>query len=162
MWIPLDKLSPSSRIWIYQADRLLNNDEVSFIVEQSKNFIESWTAHQADLKGSAAILHHLFLVIAVDESHNDASGCSIDKKVHFVQRMGTEKGIDFFNRLLLAFEGGRLIRLSELNQALANGDISLDSKFYNNMIGTLAELNANWLIPVKSSWLSGFIDPVNA
>ncbi|MBL0340479.1 MAG: hypothetical protein IPP71_05865 [Bacteroidetes bacterium] len=87
MYVEFDTLPGSSKVWIYQASGLMNDQQVETIFNEAKVFIETWTAHQAELKASVAMFLNLFLVIAVDESFNDASGCSIDKKVHFVKHL---------------------------------------------------------------------------
>jgi len=64
MYIPFEEMSPHSRVWIYQADRLLSNKEVSFIEDCSKQFLSEWAAHGNALKSSFSVLHNKFLVIS--------------------------------------------------------------------------------------------------
>ena len=78
MHVPFEKQPKSARVWIYQADRALKYQESRFIEKNAKAFCEQWAAHGVALKSSFKILHNRFLILAVDEQANMASGCSID------------------------------------------------------------------------------------
>ena len=90
MYIPFEEMSPNSRVWIYQADRQLSNQEVSLIEDSSKQFLSEWAAHGNALKSSFSVFHDKFLVISVDENYNSASGCSIDASVGLVRKLESE------------------------------------------------------------------------
>jgi hypothetical protein len=49
------------------------------------NFCIQWTAHGANLKAYGEVRHHRFIVMIVDETAAGASGCSIDKSIHFIR-----------------------------------------------------------------------------
>src|SRR6187399_3043794 len=103
MLVSFNTLPPTARIWVYQSSRPMTDNEVSQSREVTEKFIENWTAHDARLKGGVEILFNHFIIIGVDENYNDASGCSIDKKVNFVKQLGAEFQIDFFNRMQIAY-----------------------------------------------------------
>ena len=48
-------------------------------------FIEAWTAHGKDLQAGYKIVYKRFIVIALNQNLNNATGCSIDASVHFIQ-----------------------------------------------------------------------------
>ena len=85
MYTNFNTLPQNSRIWIYQADREFTRVEVDLLQENAIAFIEEWTRHGAALKGSFALKYNRFLILAVDESFANASGCSIDASVRFVK-----------------------------------------------------------------------------
>jgi hypothetical protein len=105
MYQDFDKMSAHSRVWIYQADRNLSAKEENMAAYFLKNAIQSWTAHGATLLASAQILESRFIVIALDENENMASGCSIDASTHWIKELGTNLGLDFFDRSLTYVEG---------------------------------------------------------
>ena len=57
----------------------------------------------------AEIRYNRFIILIVDESHAGASGCSIDKSVHFMQQLEQEYGINLFDRFNLAYRNGEEI-----------------------------------------------------
>jgi len=157
MFVPAATLPADSRIWIYQADRNLTSEEILKIGEYAKGFINSWTAHQQDIKGSFEIRHHLFLILMIDEDHASASGCSIDKSIHFIQKLEKEFSLSFLNRQIIAInnEGEvKLIKRNIFEKMLQSGELSEDSIVFNNLIETKQDLDHNWQVPVRNSWHS--------
>jgi hypothetical protein len=160
MYTEFNLLPHSARVWIYQASRKITESEQQEILNDGRNFIESWTAHQAELKGSVKILHDLFLIFAVDESHNDASGCSIDKKIHFIRETERKFNIDFFDRMSIAYfknETVEIAPLKQFTQMLHDGELSENTQMFNNVLFTLEELNTTWVRPVKDSWVKQYL-----
>ena len=94
MFTEYKNLPNNSRVWIYQSDREFQEKEIDFISEKAEEFINQWTRHGDDLKGSFTIKYNQFLVLAVDESFNNVSGCSIDASVRFVKGLEHELKLD--------------------------------------------------------------------
>lgn len=154
----LNELKSSSRVWIYQADRLLTTNEVNAVNESGAQFVANWAAHGSALEAAVEVLHNLFVVVAVDEQVANATGCSIDKSVYFVQELGKNLGVDFFNRINLAVEVAgnlELMSITKVQEGIKNGRLNEQSFCYNNTIQTLGELNSNWRVPIKVSWVAG-------
>ena len=66
-----------------------------------------------------------------------------------------------FDRQMLAFvvkDKLQLLPLSQLGYALQNNFIGPDTPYFNNLVQTKSELENNWLIPVKNSWLAKRIE----
>jgi len=80
-----DKLPAESRTWLYTADRVLTPEERAALVESIDAFITSWAAHGKTLQASWRLEGGRCLMIALDESSPEATGCSIDSKVHWLQ-----------------------------------------------------------------------------
>jgi hypothetical protein len=155
MFLPSSQLSPESRLWIYQADRELTSKEEEFIGENTIAFLEKWTAHNNELKASYEIRYHRFLIIMVDENHNSAGGCSIDKCLHLIQQFEKAMNISFLNRLLLAYKDGDKIQVvskSKFEDQLHSGILNENTIVFNNLITTKAELETSWEIPMEKSW----------
>jgi len=160
MLVSFNTLPATSRIWIYQSSRALTDAEVTQCLEVTSNFIHNWTAHQAGLKGGVEILFNHFVIIGVDENYNDASGCSIDKKVNFIKQLGTELQIDFFNRMQIAYldnENVKLAGMHDFASRIKSGELSDDTIMFNNLVTTLNELQLNWKIPVRNSWMQQMV-----
>lgn len=156
--LTINELPGYARVWIYQADRLLTETEQQFITEASAQFVAQWAAHGTPLTAAAQVLKGYFLVLGVDEAQAQASGCSIDKSVHFVKSIGAQLNIDFFNRLNLAVETPaiQLVPLSEFENLAANGTISPDTYVYDNTVTTAADFAARWHTKASNTWLSRY------
>ena len=159
MLVAFDELADRARIWIYQAERKLSEQEQHEILRSSKAFIAEWAAHGQDLKASAAIEYDQFLIIAADENFNSASGCSIDSSVHFVQGIARKHQIDFFDRMKLGFllkDEVKLISINNIKDHIGSGDIDSDSLFFQNTITTKGQLDSEWLVKAGESWLKRY------
>lgn len=84
-------LNSTSKVWVYTSDRPLSVAENDYLQKQSSFFVEDWAAHGVGLKAEALVYKNQFLILAVDESQTNASGCSIDSSVKFVKAMGGDK-----------------------------------------------------------------------
>ena len=147
-----------SRVWIYQADRFLNESETNEIKELAGQFVASWTAHGSALLGKAYVVDNLFLILEVDEEVAAVTGCSIDKSVHFVKGLGEQFNVDFFDRMRVSYvdTDGKLQIASrdQFQQLVKEGAITSDTIVYNNLIQNTEELDSNWKIPFSQSWHS--------
>ena len=160
-------LPDHSKTWIYAAARPLAIEEYEFICARLSNFIGDWAAHGAKLKAEFEILHSRFIVIAVDEGPQNATGCSIDSCVHEIQAIGKELGIDFFNRLQVVYrdENNNLVvscSIAELKQMIAELDFPINTPVFDNTVQTLGQLRTNWEVPAKQSWIARYFSPVGA
>jgi hypothetical protein len=148
--------SDESRIWIYQSGREFTEAEQLKINELLKAFADKWVSHQQQLIAHGEVLHRRFVVLMVDDIQgNGASGCSIDASVKFVQELGKAYQTDLFNRLEFAyFEQGtvKVIHKTELPKLLAEGSISEETLFFDNLVKNKGALKERWMVPLKDSW----------
>src|SRR5205809_7292432 len=101
---PFESLPDHARTWIYQANRKLTSQEVKSLSESLTQMCEQWAAHGTPLHTAFMIAHDHFVVLAVDETANGASGCSIDGSVRVLKNLQQTMGLDLFDRTLAAFE----------------------------------------------------------
>jgi hypothetical protein len=62
-----------------------------------------------------------------------------------------------FNRTLLAFyikDKVQTIPQAQLNYALENGLLSMDTLYFNNLVHTKLSLEKDWLQPISKSWFA--------
>lgn len=170
MYIPFEKISDQAKVWVYQANRKLNAEEINIIENKAKEFLENWAAHGKALSGSAKTFHNQFLLIAVDEQLNEASGCSIDASVAFVHHLEQFLDVSFFDRSKVAFvdqeqlagpedlndEAIFIESLTDIKQKVAEGKIRENTLIFNNLISSKKDLDLNWIIPANESWLSRY------
>jgi hypothetical protein len=159
------EFSQQSRVWIYQADKKLTDEVVQQIQQELDKFTTGWTAHNNQLKAKGEVRYNRFLILIVDESQAGASGCSIDKSVHFMQNIGQHFDINLFDRFNLAYrDGEEILSLPRhaFEDMLKQGKINIETIVYNNMVQNLTELETKWEVPFKNSWhIQLFRDLVN-
>jgi hypothetical protein len=155
MLVPIDTLPSSARVWVYQSAEMFDDETAAGILNAASDFADQWTAHDASLKAGVEVRHNLFLIFAVDESHNDASGCSLDKKVRFVKQIESTYGLNFFDRMRIAFrnsEGVKSESFARFGDLLRKGEVNDRTFVFNNLITDLKQLRENWEVPLELSW----------
>lgn len=160
MFTEYKNLPNNSRVWIYQADREFTENEINFISEKAEDFINQWTRHGDDLKGSFTIKYNQFLVLAVDESFNNVSGCSIDSSVRFIKELENELKLDLMDKMNITFkdnENINLVKLSDFQRFAKEQKVTAETIVFNNMVNTKADFENNWEIPAKESWHKRFL-----
>ncbi|MFT6324685.1 MAG: hypothetical protein ACJAWO_002250 [Halieaceae bacterium] len=96
-------------------------------------------------------------MLAVDEQVANASGCSIDKSVHFISDLGSKLNIDFFNRLNLVVDVDgtfEMLSVDELEEKVKLGTVQPSASTFNNNIKELADLQSSWMLPLSKSWIA--------
>lgn len=159
MFIPFDNMKDSSRLWVYQSSRFLNDKEAEWLTQALSTFLDGWKAHGQTLLCSFRIEKNLFIILAVDEEAYGASGCSIDASVHALQSMQQILGVDFFTRDTVAFfgdHGPELSKLTDLKNKVNEGEIHPAKLMYNTLIGRKSELGSKWIVPAKDTWVKRY------
>lgn len=154
--LPAD-FHPSSRVWIYQSNRPFSERESSEIQEQLDQFVAHWQAHGAPVKGWAKLLFNQVILLIADESMTAVSGCSTDSSVRIIKSIERQYEVNMFDRLLLAFvvkEKIQLLPMQQVPYALEKAFIDENTLYLNNTVLTKDELEKNWLLPLKESWLA--------
>lgn len=150
------EFSKNSKVWVYQSSRFFSKDEAAQIETFLNSFAKDWTAHNQALKAKAFLKHNLFVVLVVDESQTNASGCSIDKSVNFIKFLGDEFKVDFFDRFRVAYrtENGEIENCDKVSfeKLLFEGKIKNDTKVFNNLVKNLEEFEYHWEINFAESW----------
>ena len=160
MFVDYDELPNDARIWVYQSDREFIEEEIAYISNNAKEFINQWTKHGTNLKGSFTIKYNQFLILAVDQAFNNVSGCSIDASVHFVQALEKKLNVDMMDKMNISFKVGDHINVVKMNAFRAfakERKINADTLVFNNMIGTKQELEDQWEVPAEQSWHKRFL-----
>ena len=152
-----EDFDPGSRVWIYQSSRLFAVSEALQIEEMINQFAQNWLSHGIPVKGAAHLFFGQFVVLIADESATGVSGCSTDSSVRLIKEIEKIFGVNMFDRLALAFidkDKVQILPMPQLKYAVEQGFITADTLFFNNVVLTKEELENNWIIPVKDSWLA--------
>ncbi|MFN0173679.1 MAG: hypothetical protein ACKVU0_03435 [Saprospiraceae bacterium] len=148
--------SPDSRVWVYTSNRALTADESAIAQKNLDAFCQQWTAHNQALLAKAEVFENQFLVLMVDETQAGASGCSIDKSVHFLEQLGEAIGADFFERMRFAWvnEQGEMqfANRPEFMALVQSGHINHETLMANSLVQTKSDLAEKWLVPFGKSW----------
>jgi hypothetical protein len=161
MYIPFSDIDFNARVWVYQANRQLTEEESGIVTETLKSALDTWEAHGKTLVASGKVFEHRFVVIAVDERNEMPSGCSIDKSTHWLQEIGHQLGIDFFDRsLAYQDENGHVatIPVPKIKAAVNEAIITPYTTIFDNQVNTKAQWMKRWKIAASDSWLQRYFN----
>lgn len=143
------------RIWIYQADRILTEQESQQISVELTAFAEQWKVHGKPLSASAELRDNLFIILKVDEDVAAASGCSVDSSVRFLKGIEEKYHVQLFDRMQFAYKsvnGVAVVNRSGFEKLLAAGEINDHTLVFDNTITHEHQLENAWAVPFKESW----------
>lgn len=160
MLVDFNTLPEESRVWIYQANRSFSEQELEEIQSKLDVFIENWTAHGSDLQSGYLIKYKRFIIIAINQDLNKATGCSIDASVHFIQQLEKEYNVDLMDKMNVSYKQGEFVAyktLIDFKKMAKEKAVSKNTIVFNNLVTNIAEFNENWEVPASDSWHSRFV-----
>lgn len=157
MVVEFNELPDSSRVWVFQANRGFSEDELEQIKPKIEGFLENWTVHGQSLKAGFEIRYNRFIVLGLDESQANASGCSIDASVHFIQGLEKEYNVDLLDKMNVSFKNGEFVAykpLLDFKKMVKQKAVSPQTIVFNNLVNTKSEYKEFWEVPMTESWHS--------
>ena len=147
-------LPEESRIWLYAAENALSKDKQNYILNVISEDLKGWNAHQQPLTAGVTILENHFIIIALDESKNGASGCSIDTLQNTIQRIEKELSITLMNRLNVFCEiNGEIVCIPSFK---LGSTAKANTYFYDLTILKKSDLNT-YLKPISEGWCAHLV-----
>ena len=137
----------------------LNPQDFDKLLAAGDAFVANWTAHENKLSASFSIFKNRIIVVRVNESVANASGCSIDKLTRFIKSAELSFGVELMNRLLVAYKNGddvEVVHSSKIKELISKQVISMETLVYNTAISNENEL-MSWEQPLKNTWLNKFV-----
>ena len=159
MYVPFDSLPEESKIWIYQSNRKFSDEEIGEIESDLQSFIENWSAHGTGLEASFQLKYNRFIIIAVNQEVQQATGCSIDSSVAFIQNLEQKYQVELLDKMNVTFKNGEHIAhksLIDFKRMAKEKAVTANTIVFNNLVNTIEEFNENWEVPAADSWHSRF------
>lgn len=161
MLVDFNTLPETSRVWIYQSNRSFSDTELEEIKAKLDVFIEGWTAHGSDLKAGYDIRYKRFIILALDQEVNKATGCSIDASVTFIQQLEKLYNVDLLDKMNVSYKQGEFVAhktLTDFRKMAKEKAVSKNTIVFNNLVTNIEELNESWEVPASESWHNRFLN----
>lgn len=149
------------RVLIYPASRPFTAKESKVIAEKLYDFLGGWAAHGKPLSASFKLEKNQFIIIAIDEEKEMASGCSIDSLNGLMRELDSEFQLGLFDRMKASFvENGEVktMKLQDFRSALKNGEISHNIEVFDFSKSTYVAFLSDFLLPLRRSWAGIYVD----
>ncbi len=161
MLVSFDKLPLNSRVWVYSSNRKFIQKEIISIRKDLENFLSNWTSHNQNLETGFELRYDRFIIIAVNQELNSASGCSIDESVRFIKKLENKYEVDLLDKMNVIYKQDKHLYHKKLNEFISmykNNSVSLNTVVFNNLVNTVGEYKVKWEVPAKESWHNRFMN----
>lgn len=159
--VPFDELPGSARVWVFPADRRLEEAERRELLSAVDRFLEDWNAHGTDLRGARDCRYDRFLIVGVDQEAAPPSGCSIDALVRVFEEKERELGVRLLDRAPVWYRDGdgiRSVSRSEFREMSEEGEVGPDTVVFDASVTRMEELReGGWETPAGKSWHASLI-----
>ncbi len=154
-------LPDSARVWVFGSDRQLGADESQVLLEEVDAFLDGWKAHGTPLRNAREWRENQFLVIGVDPTAEQASGCSIDALFRALQQLG--------NRLATSLVAGgrvfyrdrkgkpRLALRAELPIVVREGELGKETPVFDTTLTDAGSYRTAFERPARDTWVAALI-----
>lgn len=159
MYVPFENLPEESRIWIYQANRKFSDTEFAEIETAVQSFLEGWAAHGTSLEASYQLKYNRFIILAINQDVQMATGCSIDASVEFIQSLEKKYNVDLLDKMNVTFKLGEHIAhktLLDFKKMVKDKAVTENTIVFNNLVNNVQEFNEAWEVAAADSWHSRF------
>lgn len=158
MYIPFQEMPGQARIWVYQASRSLQAQELEQIKQTLIQSCQAWEAHGAPLQASFEIKYNQVIIVAVNEAMNAASGCSIDASTRWFKSLGEALQVDFFSRdvAVVRNEQVKLLPLGQLKAAVEAGNLTQEDQIITPLLQSVQQYRDAWLSTAADSYLKRY------
>jgi len=159
MYVPFENLPEESKIWIYQSNRKFSDYEFAEIEKDLQVFVENWAAHGTSLEASFQLKYNRFIILAVNQEVQTATGCSIDSSVAFIQSLEKKYDVDLLDKMNVTFKLGEHVAhkpLIDFKKMAKDKAVTANTIVFNNLVNNIAEYNESWEVPASDSWHSRF------
>lgn len=159
MFVPFENLPLESKIWIYQSNRKFSDEEITEIDDALQSFLQNWAAHGTSLEASYQLKYNRFIILAVNQEVQNATGCSIDASVQFIQSLEKKYNVDLLDKMNVTFKLGDHVAhktLIDFKKMAKDKAVTENTIVFNNLVNSIEEWNENWEVPAADSWHSRF------
>ncbi len=159
MLVPFDALPDDSKVWIYQSNRKFSDEEFLDIKNDLTVFLNTWSAHGTSLECGFELKYNRFIIIAVNQETQIATGCAIDKSVMFIQELEKKYAVDLLDKMNVTFKNGEHVAhktLADFKKMAKDKAVTENTIVFNNLVNNIAEYNEMWETQAGDSWHSRF------
>jgi len=145
----------NAKVWVYQSNTHLDDDDIGFLKVEIDDFINTWESHGSMLKADFDVFHNLFVVFFVDEEGDRMCGRAQDASVNLMKKMEEQLETEFLNRMNLAYMANDKVipvNMDNFTKLIAEGVITDNTLVFNNTITTKKEFDTIFKAPLKNSW----------
>ena len=160
MLVSFESLPKNSRIWIFPSSEEIDFRTKVKIRERLVKFISDWTSHNKNIQASFELPYNRFIVIALNQNLQNASGCSIDALMNLIQIFEKEFNMILLDRMNVLYRDKtkkiEYLTLKDFIKMVKSKSINSKTVVFNNLVINKEEYMKSWEVPALNSWHSRY------
>ena len=154
--IPFSRLPADSRIWVFVAERPVTGEAAERLLGEVDRHLDRWSAHGSPLTCAREWRDDRFLTIGVDQSTENASGCSIDGLFRTLRGLEAAIGTTLVGggRVHFREPSGeiRTVSRDEFSELAAAGQVTPSTRVFDPTVPTLGAWREGFEKSAGESW----------
>jgi hypothetical protein len=161
--VEFDQLPDDARVWIFASDKPLRGHEATTLLAEVDSFLAGWKAHGAPLRSAREWRDDRFLVIGVDPTAEQASGCSIDGLFRGLRSLESSLGTTLVGggRVFYRDTKGmpQVAARGEVAELGARGMIFEATPVFDTSLTNARSYRERFEMPARATWVSALLEP---
>jgi hypothetical protein len=154
--VPFSALPGNARIWIFGSDKPIKGAPADSLLAEVDAYLDQWKAHGFPLKAAREWRDDRFLIIGIDPTAEQASGCSIDGLFRALQQLQTSIGAQLVGggRVFYRDASGsaQAVPREEFASLAGAGKIAPTTPVFDTSITQLDTWKQRFEKPMSESW----------
>lgn len=164
--VDFSELPDSARVWVYGAEKPLNEAGEQKLLAAVDEFLSGWAAHGVPLHSARKWDEDRFLTIGVDSEREGASGCSIDGLYRALKSLAPSVGAEIVTSGLVYYRAtdGKINAVSrdEFHDRATRGEITGDTEVFDLSVTSLNEWRSRFRSRAADSWHASLMPEASA
>ena len=154
--VPFSTLPDSARIWVFGSDVPLDGAVADTLLAEVDQYLVTWKAHGFPLKAAREWKDNQFLIVGIDPTAEQASGCSIDGLFRQLQQVQKTIGAQLVGggRVFYRDNAGKTQTATrdEFRTLESKGAVSPKTLVFDMSLTRLDDWKARFEKPLAESW----------
>jgi hypothetical protein len=154
--VPFSDLPDTARIWIFGSDKPLTGAVVDTLLAEVDGYLDQWKAHGFPLRAARDWRDNRFLIIGIDPTVEQASGCSIDGLFRSLQQMQKSIGAQLVGGGRVFYRDGsgttHSVAREEFSMLASSGKIGPETPVFDTSLTQLDAWKSKFEQPLAESW----------
>ena len=154
--VPFKALPDSARIWVFGSDVPVTGAPADTLLAEVDQYLAGWKAHGFPLKAAREWRENRFLIVGIDPTAEQASGCSIDGLFRQLQQVQKTIGAQLVGggRVFYRDRSGtpQMTKREEFNALKHTGAIGPKTPVFDTSLTRLDDWKTKFEKPLAESW----------
>lgn len=154
--VQFSELPDNARVWVFGSDRPLKGAIADSMLAEVDSYLDQWKAHGFPLRAAREWRDDRFLVIGIDPTVEQASGCSIDGLFRTLQQLQKTIGVQLVGggRVFYRDDSGatQSVARDEFSSLTSTGRIGPKTPVFDTSVTKLDDWRARFERPLSESW----------